>query len=447
MDISTITDAFGDVVLQQPTTGVIIATILAAVLLLMSAFASGSEIAFFSLSPSDVAELEDGKFDADKKIQNLRDDSERTLATILIANNFVNVTIIMLLNYVIAGVISFGERALLLQFLFTTVILTFLLLLFGEIMPKVYARQDPLKFCRRCVGGIMFARKLFWPIENILLKSGMMAEKIIQKENHVLSVDDLEQALELTDKNDIKDEQNMLKGIIRFGDETAKEVMTSRQNIVDLDIRSNYADVLKCIEDNNYSRIPVYQDNTDNIRGILYIKDLLPHLAKSSNFRWQSLIRPPYFVPETKKIDDLLREFQENKVHIAIVVDEFGGTSGIVTLEDILEEIVGEINDEYDEEEKFYSKLNYNTFIFEGKTLLTDLCRILNVDDEEFEEVEGDADTLAGLLLEIKGDFPSIHEKIDYKNYTFEVMNVEERRISKIKVTVHPIRNQEEEKK
>ena len=447
MDISTITDAFGDVVLQQPTTGVIIAAILAAVLLLMSAFASGSEIAFFSLSPSDVAELEDGKFGADKKIQNLRDDSERTLATILIANNFVNVTIIMLLNYVIAGVISFGERALLLQFLFTTVILTFLLLLFGEIMPKVYARQDPLKFCRRCVGGIMFARKLFWPIENILLKSGMMAEKIIQKENHVLSVDDLEQALELTDKNDIKDEQNMLKGIIRFGDETAKEVMTSRQNIIDLDIRSNYADVLKCIEDNNYSRIPVYQDNTDNIRGILYIKDLLPHLTKSSNFRWQSLIRPPYFVPETKKIDDLLREFQENKVHIAIVVDEFGGTSGIVTLEDILEEIVGEINDEYDEEEKFYSKLNYNTFIFEGKTLLTDLCRILNVDDEEFEEVEGDADTLAGLLLEIKGDFPSMHEKIDYKNYTFEVMNVEERRISKIKVTVHPVRNLEEEKK
>ena len=447
MDISTITDAFGDVVLQQPTTGVIIAAILAAVLLLMSAFASGSEIAFFSLSPSDVAELEDGKFGADKKIQNLRDDSERTLATILIANNFVNVTIIMLLNYVIAGVISFGERALLLQFLFTTVILTFLLLLFGEIMPKVYARQDPLKFCRRCVGGIMFARKLFWPIENILLKSGMMAEKIIQKENHVLSVDDLEQALELTDKNDIKDEQNMLKGIIRFGDETANEVMTSRQNIIDLDIRSNYADVLKCIEDNNYSRIPVYQDNTDNIRGILYIKDLLPHLTKSSNFRWQSLIRPPYFVPETKKIDDLLREFQENKVHIAIVVDEFGGTSGIVTLEDILEEIVGEINDEYDEEEKFYSKLNYNTFIFEGKTLLTDLCRILNVDDEEFEEVEGDADTLAGLLLEIKGDFPSIHEKIDYKNYTFEVMNVEERRISKIKVTVHPVRNLEEEKK
>ena len=439
-----ITDAFGDVAFLEPTTGVFIAAVLAAVLLVMSAFASGSEIAFFSLSPSDVAELEDEKTDTDKKIQMLREDSERTLATILITNNFVNVTIIMLLNYVFAGIVEFGPKAYWLQFLIITVILTFLLLLFGEIMPKVYSRQDPLKFCRRCVGGILLARKIFWPLETILLKSGVMAEKIIQKENHVLSVDDLEQALELTDKNDIKDEQNMLKGIIRFGDETAKEVMTSRQNIVDLDIRCNYSEVLKCIVDNNYSRIPVYQDNTDNIRGILYIKDLLPHLTKGSNFRWQSLIRPPYFVPETKKIDDLLREFQENKVHIAIVVDEFGGTSGIVTLEDILEEIVGEINDEYDEEEKFYSKLNYNTFIFEGKTLLTDFCRILNVDDEEFAEVEGDADTLAGLLLEIKGDFPSIHEKIDYKNYTFEVMNVDERRISKIKVTVHPVRNQEE---
>lgn len=440
MDISNITEAFNDVALSEPSSGVYIAAVLAAVLLGASAFASGSEIAFFSLSPSDVAELEDEKTDADKKIQNLRDDSERTLATILITNNFVNVMIIMLLNYVIDGFIHFGEKALWLQFLFTTVILTFLLLLFGEIMPKVYARQDPLKFCRRCVGGIMMARKLFWPIETVLLKSGVLAEKIIQKENHVLSVDDLEQALELTDKNDIKDEQSMLKGIIRFGDETAKEVMTSRQNIVDLDIRCSYPDVLKCIVDNNYSRIPVYQDNTDNIRGVLYIKDLLPHLSKGPNFRWQSLIRPPYFVPETKKIDDLLREFQDNKVHMAIVVDEFGGTSGIVTLEDILEEIVGEINDEYDEEEKFYSKLNYNTYIFEGKTLLTDFCRILNIDDEEFEEVEGDADTLAGLLLEIKGDFPSIHEKIDYKNYTFEVMNVEERRISKIKVTVHPVR-------
>lgn len=229
----------------------------------------------------------------------------------------------------------------------------------------------------------------------------------------------------------------MLQGIIRFGDETAKEIMTPRQDIGDIDIRSTYPEVLRFIVDNNYSRIPVYQDNEDDIRGVLYIKDLLPYLGKPDNFRWQSLIRPPYFVPETKKIDDLLREFQENKVHIAIVVDEFGGTSGLVTLEDILEEIVGEINDEYDEEEKNYTRVNSNTYIFEGKTLLSDFCKILGIDDDEFVDVEGDADSLAGLLLELKGDFLSLHEKISYKQYTFEVMAVEERRISRVKVVIN----------
>lgn len=430
---------------HAPTTGVIFAIALAMILMGASAFASGSEIAFFSLSPADIAEVEAGKTSSDRSIQKLREDSERTLATILITNNFVNVTIIMLCNSIFGHLVEFGEKAQWLQFLSLTVFLTFLLLLFGEIMPKVYSRQDPLGFCRRCVSGICFCRKLFWPIENVLLKSGVLAEKVVQKENHVLSVDDLEQALKLTDKDDIKDEQSMLKGIIRFGDETAKEVMTSRQDIVGLDIKSNYTDVLNCVVENNYSRIPVYQENGDNIRGILYIKDLLPHLSKPATFRWQSLMRPPYFVPETKKIDDLMREFQENKIHIAIVVDEFGGTSGLVTLEDILEEIVGEINDEYDEEDKSYTKLNYNTYVFEGKTLLCDFCKILNIDDAEFADVEGDADSLAGLLLEIKGDFPSIHEKIDYKNYTFEVVEIKERRISRIKVIVHEKEEKSEE--
>ena len=439
MDTSFFTESLSDVYLQAPTIGALIAVFLAAILLLVSGFASGSEIAFFNLSPTDLAELDESKTLRDNEIQMLRDDSERTLDTILITNNFVNVTIIMLCNYVFATVVHFGERAYWLQFLCITVLLTFLLLLFGEIMPKVYSRQNSLVFCRRTVNGILFLRKLFWPLETILLRSGIVAEKVVQKENHVLSVDDLEQALELTDKNDIKAEQKMLQGIIRFGDETAKEVMTSRQDVIDLDIKSNFTDVLRCIVENNYSRIPVYQDNTDNIRGVLYIKDVLPHLSKTANFRWQSLIRPPYFVPETKKIDDLLREFQENKVHIAIVVDEFGGTSGIVTLEDILEEIVGEINDEYDDEEKTYSKLNYNTYIFEGKTLLSDFCKILNINDDEFSEVEGDADTVAGLLLELKGEFPSMHEKLEYRNYTFEVMGIEERRISRVKVVIHSV--------
>ena len=413
---------------------ILVSILLALFLILLSGFASASEIAFFSLSPADLEAMDPDKTPLDMLVQKLRDDSERTLATILITNNLVNVTIIMLCNYIFNSLFTFGEEWL--QFLCVTILLTFLLLLFGEIIPKVYSRKNPLAFCRKAVKGVIFFRKLFWPVETILLKSGAFAEKVLQKENRQLSIDDLEQALELTDKSDIKDEQSMLQGIIRFGDETAKEVMTSRQDIIDLDIRCSYEDVLRCIVDNNYSRIPVYQDNKDNIRGVLYIKDLLPHLSKPANFRWQSLIRPPYFVPETKKIDDLLREFQENKVHIAIVVDEFGGTSGIVTLEDILEEIVGEINDEYDEEEHNYTKLDANSYIFEGKTLLNDFTKILNLPDDEFDDVEGDADSLAGLLLEIKGDFPVVHEILKYKRYTFEVLEIDERRISKVKVII-----------
>ena len=413
---------------------VVVAILLVILLLLLSGFASASEIAFFSLSPTDVESLDPDKSSSDKLIELLRDDSERTLATVLITNNLVNVAVIMLCNYIFGSLFTFGAEWL--QFLCITILLTFLLLLFGEIIPKVYSRRRPLAFCRKAVKGIMFFRRLFWPIETILLKSGAFAEKVIQKENRQLSVDELEQALELTDKEEIKDEQSMLQGIIRFGDETAKEIMTSRQDIVDLDIRCSYDTVLKCIVENNYSRIPVYQDNQDNIRGVLYIKDLLPHLSKGANFRWQSLIRPPYFVPETKKIDDLLRDFQENKVHIAIVVDEFGGTSGIVTLEDILEEIVGEINDEFDEDERNYTKLASNTYLFEGKTLLKDFLKILNLPDDEFDDIEGDADSLAGLLLEIKGDFPAVHEVLIYKDYKFEVLEIEERRISKVKVIV-----------
>ena len=431
---------FSEVQFYTPTLGSIIAIVLAALLLIVSGYASGSEIAFFSLSPSDLNEIEESKEECDQQIRKLRDDSERTLATILITNNLVNVTIIMLCNYFFAQVVSFGN-AYWLQFICITILLTFLLLLFGEIMPKVYCSQHALSFCRAAAGSILLCRKLFYPFATILLRSGLLAEKVVPQENHVLSVDDLEQALELTDKEDIKEEQRILEGIVRFGDETAKEIMTSRQDVTDLDITSTFADVLKCIVENNYSRIPVYQDSIDNIRGILYIKDLLPHLNKSANFRWQTLIRPPYFVPETKKIDDLLREFQENKIHIAIVVDEFGGTSGIVTLEDVLEEIVGEINDEYDEDEKNYVRINSNTFVFEGKTLLSDVYKILKLDDDTFEDVEGDADTLAGLLLEIKGDFPQLHEKIDFEHFTFEVLEMDERRIMKVKVVIHEVKD------
>ena len=422
------------VTLNSPTPSVVLCLVLAVILLGISGFASSSEIAFFSLTPQDLAQLDEDR-ERDRKIIELRKDSERTLATILITNNFVNVTIIMLLNYAIAQLVNFGSLYWL-QFLCITVLLTFLLLLFGEIIPKVYSRVSPLKFCRRVVGGVLFARQLFWPIGTILLSSSFIAEKFVQRKNHVLSMDELEQALELTDKEEIKEEKEILEGIIRFSDEMAREIMTSRQDIVCIDIRTSFKDVLKCIVDNNYSRIPVYQDNVDNIRGILYIKDILTYIDKPSNFRWQSLIRQAYFVPETKKIDDLLHEFQTNKVHIAIVVDEFGGTSGIITLEDILEEIVGEISDEYDDDEQTYTRLSDDTYIFEGKTKLVDFCRIIDLDDDFFDD-SLDADTLAGLMLELKGDFPKIHEKFTYNDLSFEILKKEQRRISRVKVVIN----------
>lgn len=436
MDFLSIEQALSDISFNPISLGVVIAILITIVLLGLSAFASASEIAYFSLSPSDLLELSEERTEQDKAINMLRDDSERTLATILITNNFVNVTIIMLCNYIFTSLVYFGEKAYWLQFLIVTVLLTFLLLLFGEIIPKVYSREEPLAFCRRSVSGILFFRRLFWVFGSILLRSGFLASKVIKNDQQMLSVDELEHALELTDKNDIKEEQKMLQGIVRFGDETVREVMTSRQDIVALNINSPFSDVLKSIVENNYSRIPVYQNNDDNIKGVLYIKDLLPHLAKPTSFKWQTLMRPPHFVPETKRLDDMMKDFKENKVHIAIVVDEFGGTSGLITLEDILEEIVGEINDEYDEEDTSYSKLNYNTYVFDGKTLLSDVTKILEVDDDYFSEIEGDADSLAGLLLEIKGDFPTMYERIEYRNFMFEILKVDGRRISKVKITI-----------
>lgn len=409
---------------------------LAVLLLFASGFVSASEIAFFSLSPADKNEVDSEKHPSDPKIKQLLDDTEQLLATILISNNFVNVTIVMLLNYFFAQWIDFGTSEVL-EFVVVSVVLTFVLLLFGEIMPKIYSAQHTLRFVRMAAPVVSVLRRLCRPLSFVLMRSTAVVNKCIQKRNYNLSVDELSHALELTDKNELKDENNILEGIIRFGGETAKEVMTSRLDVVDLDVKTPFPDVLRCIVDNAYSRIPVYSGSKDNIKGILYIKDLLPHLNKGENFRWQSLVRPAYFVPETKMIDDLLREFQANKIHIAIVVDEFGGTSGIVTMEDIIEEIVGEINDEYDEEERTYVKLNDTSYVFEAKTPLTDFCKITHLDDDVFDAVAGEADTLAGLLLELKGEFPVLHEKLTYDRYEFEVLAMDDRRILKVKFTIH----------
>ncbi|MBR4844937.1 MAG: gliding motility-associated protein GldE [Bacteroidaceae bacterium] len=427
---------FDGITLNAPSIGAIVAIVLAAILLFCSGFVSASEIAFFSLSPKDMSDVKQSGKNVDKRIVDLLDESERLLATILISNNFVNVTIIMLCNYFFSNVVDFGTSEIV-EFLVLTVLLTFLLLLFGEIIPKIYSAQNTLPFARMAAPILIFLRKVFYPLSSMLMHSTFIVNRMVSKEDHNISVDELSQALELTDREEIKEERNILQGIIRFGDETAKEVMTSRLDMVDLDIKTSYSQVLKTIVENRYSRMPVYEGSQDNIKGVLYIKDLLPHLNKGDNFRWQSLIRQAYFVPETKMIDDLLRDFQKNRIHIAVVVDEFGGTSGIITLEDIIEEIVGEINDESDEEERQYVKVGDNVYVFEAKILLADFYKVLDTDYEEFESIVGEADTLAGLLLEIKGEFPKLHEQLTFGRYDFEILEMDDRRILKVKVQVN----------
>ena len=402
---------------------------------MFSAYASGSEIAFFSLSKTEMDELADSKSSRDKRLLELLSDPDRLLATILIVNDFVNVGVVMLLNYFFLDVLNFGG-AVWLEFLLMTVVLTFLLLLFGEVMPKIYSKSNPMTFARFSANGFHLLSRLLSPFSSFLVKSTIFAQRMVSKKNHLLSVDELEQALELTDKKEIGEQKKMLEGIIRFGDETVKNIMTSRLDMVMLDMRTPYSEVLKCAAENAYSRIPVYGKTQDDVRGILYIKDLIPHLNRGESFRWQSLIRQPFFVPETKKIDDLLCDFQTVKVHMALVVDEFGGISGLITLEDIIEEIVGEINDEFDEPDTSYEQLDDNVYLFDGRTMLSDFYKITSLDSDDFESVSGEADTLAGLLLEVKGEFPVLHETIECNGIVFEVVEKDRHRIVKIKATL-----------
>lgn len=428
-------DVFTEVAVNQPTVGSIVALVLAGLLLAASGFVSASEVAFFSLSPSDLNEINERKTKNDDRVAELIGDSEKLLATILISNNFVNVLIIMLCNYAFGQIFDFASP--LAEFIVMTVALTFLLLLFGEIMPKIYSVQNTLAFSRVSAPVMTVLKKVFSPLAWILVKTSFFINKTITKQKHNISVDELSQALELTDKKEISDENNILEGIIRFGEESVREVMTPRLDMVDIDIKASFRELLDLIVENVYSRIPVYSGSRDEIKGIVYIKDILPFLEKPDSFKWQTLIRPAFFVPESKKIDELLREFQNNKVHIAIVVDEFGGTSGLVTMEDIIEEIVGDIQDEYDDDEKLYVRQNDNTYIFESKILLTDLYKVLDVEPEYFEEYAGDSDTLAGMLLEVKGEFPALHEHIKIEKYDFEILAIDKRRIKKVKLVIN----------
>ena len=331
------------------------------------------------------------------------------------------------------------------QFIIQIVIITFLLLLFGEVLPKVYANNKAVSFAKFMSLPLSFLEKTFKPISTILIYSTRIIDRKIKNNRHNLSVDDLSNALELTsDENENKDEKKILEEIVKFGNTDVKQIMRSRIDITALDYKSTFAEVIKTIEKTGFSRIPIYQDNFDFIKGILYIKDLLPHLNKGDNFKWNKLIRKVFFVPENKKIDDLLKEFQEKKIHLAVVVDEYGGTSGIVTLEDIIEEIVGDINDEFDDDDIIYSKLDNKNYVFEGKTTLKDFYRIINIRGENFEQKKGEADSIAGFIIENTGNFPEKGQKINFENYMFSIESVNNRRITRIKVTLPKVVNRNE---
>ena len=404
---------FDQVTIQALTAGPVIALSLAILLLLVSGFVSASEVAFFSLTPGDINDIREENAPSDPLIQRLLDRSEYLLAAILIANNFVNVAVVMLCTYGINAIVNFSSAPML-GFILETIVLTFLLLLFGEIMPKIYAQKNSLRFVRSSAPVLNVVERVCRPLSNILVTSTSVINKALVKKKYDLSVDELSKALELT-STEMPEEKEMLSEIIKFYNKTADEIMTPRLDMEDIDIKTSFRTVVDFIIRSGYSRIPVYADSEDNIKGILYIKDLLPYVEKPDTFRWQSLIRPAYFVPETKKIDDLLEEFRTSK------------------MEDILEEIVGEISDEYDEDEKQFIRLADGSLIFEAKILLTDFFRVIDADPTEFGKLTEEVETLAGLLLEIKGDFPRRREIIEYDDYRFQVLEIDNRRILKVK--------------
>lgn len=403
--------------------------------LLVSAFVSGSEMACFSLTSDDIDRLDDTPSNA--RLRRLLDKPQRLLATILIANNLVNVTIVVLCNYALGPVFS-GMSAVL-SFVLQTVLLTFLILLFGEIFPKLLANGNPLAWARSATGALSFLSVLLRPLSGLLVKSSYIVNRVVVKKQDNISTDELSQALEITDVAE-GDNKEMLEGILKFGDTTAGEIMTPRVDITDIDYAWDFDRVLEVVRQSGYSRLPVCGDSQDDIRGVLYSRDLLPHIGRDDepDFKWQTLIREPYYVPESRMIDDLLEDFRKLKKHIAIVVDEYGGTQGVVTLEDVLEEIVGDINDEYDEEEKTYRELGNDTYIFEGRTLLNDFFRVTALDEDDYEAVTEDCETLAGMLLSIKGDFPKEKESLVYGRCRFLILDIEHHRITSVRVKVMP---------
>ncbi len=425
------------IILQQNlltplTSGAIIGMVVVAILLFFSAMISGSEVAYFSLGPQHINALKDHPSRREQLVLRLLEKPERLLASILITNNFINVGIVIIASFVTESLFNFVHSPML-GFLIKVIVITFLLLLFGEIIPKVYANRFAPQFARRMVVPLVFLDRAFQPLIFILVKSTGLVNRRLAKKGQSISMEDLSEALDLT-TDVVEDEKEMLEGIVRFSNLEVAEIMKPRTDVVAVDIQTTQETLTRVIIESGFSRIPVYEETFDNLKGILYVKDLLPHINQKKKFKWTKLIREPFFVPETKKINDLLKEFQEKKIHLAIVVDEYGGTEGIVTMEDILEEVVGEITDESDEAEEFYKRIDENTWAFEGKTLLNDFYKVTELDDDLFDDVKGESETLAGLLLELKGGFPRKNDMIPCKGIEFTVLEMDQRRIKEVKI-------------
>ena len=401
------------------------------VLLLISALVSGSEVAFFSLTPSDQQQMRSSGDKRDEAILALRSDVDALLATILVTNNLVNICIVILTSNVMDSLFVFARF----EFLFKTVLVTFLLLLFGEILPKVFSQQNPRAFARMVVYPIKFFGFVTYPLAYVLVRTGGRLSRIASRSAEI-SMEELADAVDLT-RTASPQEHQMLSGIVNFVNTEVEEIMRPRVDLTALDIKSSYEQVKRTIIESGYSRIPVYDEDLDNIKGALYVKDLLPHIACGDEFGWQQLLRKIYFVPKHKKIDDLLRDFQENKIHVAIVVDENGATQGLVSLEDILEEVVGEISDESDEEETFYERLGENTYLFDGKSHIVDFERVVGCDEDIFADVQGRAETLAGLMLEIRRDLLRKGDTVEAHGIRFTVHAMDGHRVDKIKVEVN----------
>lgn len=422
----------------QPLSFFVVIGIVLVILLLLSGLISGSEVAFFSLSHDQIASCRHSEDKNKKRVSGLLHSPKRLLATILIANNLVNILIVTISTFVTWRVVGQeGKAGVTIALL--TIIVTLVIIFFGEIIPKVYANHNRMSFAKRVSGLLVVASRLFQPVSWFLISLTDIIEQRMRKKKYSLSVEEVNQALEIFVEREgvTKEEKEILKGVVNFGTLSVKQVMRSRMDITAIDIETDFHELMNQVNKTGYSRIPIYIDTIDKIEGILYVKDLLPHLEKEETFEWQALLREGFFIPESKNIDDLFKDFQEKQVHIAIVIDEYGGTSGLITMEDVLEEIVGEINDEFDESEIPYQKLDNHTYLFEGKTSLNDFCKVVNIETAVFEEVKGESESLGGLLLELHSTLPHAGKKIRFKEFLFTVVAVDQKKIKRIRVHIN----------